>query len=162
MTFKARIPEWRQVLGSSLTNQQSTLHCAIKDLIEHFKTEIIPSKNKPKEKKEDWTRKKLVKPVCWMLPWPAGTTMAPPSLNWNVNSSCRKIFALLIAGLTSQLHTVNVKLLFHYLFSAKLSLGCRYPHTEPAASLPTCVFQSEACVELSTHTRTHDHTSQQY
>lgn len=71
----------------------------------------------------------LVKPVCCMFLWPAGKAIVVPALNWNVNSSCRKIFAFLIAELTSQLYTVNLKLLFHYLLSRKLSLRCSYPHT---------------------------------
>lgn len=37
----------------------------------------------------------LQKPFRWMAPWPANTTTAAPSLNWNANSSHGEIFACL-------------------------------------------------------------------
>lgn len=148
MTFKAQ--KWRQVVGSGLTNltAEYTLPCHKRPYSIFFKYKSFRVKEKKKKDKKVCA-KKLVKPVCCMLPQPASTTIAAPSLNWNVNSPCRKIFAFLAAALTSQLYTVNLKLLFHYLFSTKLSLGCCYTFIH-AASLPTSVFQSEAYAEQST------------
>ena len=65
------------------------------------------------------------------------------------HGSCGKIFAFLIAELTSQLYTVNLKLLFHYLPSTKLSLGSCYLQTHRLITAITS--QSDAYTQSNKH-----------